>query len=297
MILYRKTTPAIPLVPIVATSLCIVIGVALFVFSSLNLLTLFAVVLLSICLGFLLRKTERRIHNDPSSDHPLDLPFAIAHDQEIYQHYLEFSRSLKRISQIPDPVYRDAAIEKIKAMDASLRSVAVGTLTFDSSETWRLVYEALLRSPSVYLYRSVAWVRNENYWQDEPGRKSTRLNFELVDQQRLNIERIVIIADSLWPKEERFPTENILRWVDEHLRHGIWIKLVRESTIQNEPDLMVDMGIYGSHAVGEQILDEDCKTLSFVLKFDFATVEAAEQRWNRLSIYAVSYKELLAKPP
>ena len=293
----RKAPPAIRSVPIVATSAGVVIGVTLFLFASLNFLMFFAVLLLSICLGLLLRITATPVTKDRSSDHPLDLPFAIAHDQEIYQHYLEFSRSLKRISQIPDPVYREAAIEKIKAMDASLRSVAIGTLTFDSTETWRLVYEALLRSPSVYLYRSVAWVKNENYWQDEPGRKSTRLNFDLVDQQRVNIERIVIIADSLWPKEEHFPTENILRWIDEHLRHGIWIKLVRESTIQNEPELMADMGIYGSHAVGEQILDEDCKTLSFVLKFDFAAVEAAEQRWNRLSIYAVSYKELLDHPP
>jgi hypothetical protein len=51
-----------------------------------------------------------------SSDHPLDLPLAIAHDEEIFEHYLSFSRSIKRISQIPDPVYRDAAIEKIKEL-------------------------------------------------------------------------------------------------------------------------------------------------------------------------------------
>ena len=293
----HKALSAVRLSPVVVTGLGVLLGIVLFLFASLNLQMLFAVVLLSICVGLLLQKNAQQTRRNITSDHPLDLPFAIAHDQELYEHYLAFSRSLKRISQIPDPVYRDAAIEKIKAMDASLRSVAVGTLTFDTTETWRLVYEALLRSPSVYLYRSVAWVKKQGYWQDEPGRKSTQLNFELVDQQRLNIERIVIIADSLWPKEDRFPMEPILKWIDEHLRHGIWIKLVRESTIQSEPDLMTDMGIYGSHAIGEQILDEDCKTIRFVLKFDFDAVEAAEQRWNRLSIYAVPYKDLLDKPP
>jgi DNA-directed RNA polymerase subunit RPC12/RpoP len=128
--------------------------------------------------------------------------------------------------------------------------VAIGTLTFESTESSRLVYEALLRSSSVYLYRSVAWARNENYWQDEPGRKSTRLNFELVHQRLLNVERTVIIADNIWPKGQQLPPKPLLDWIDEHRQNGVWIKLVRQSDLESEPDLLLDFGIYGSHAVG-----------------------------------------------
>jgi hypothetical protein len=278
---------------IAATIASAVIGLGLFLFASVDILILYAVVLLSICLGFLVYLLAGHFRRTGFSDHPLELPFAIAHDEEIYEHYLSFSRSIKRISQIPDPVYREAAIEKIKEIEGALQSVALGTLTFESTESWRLVYESLLRSPSVYLYRSVSWARNASYWQDEPGRKSTLLNFELVNEQRVNIERIVIIADSLWRKGERLPSSPLLEWIDEHRKNAIWIKLVRESALESEPDLLVDMGIYGSHAVGQQILDPDGKTTRYVVRFDFSAVEAAEQRWKRLSLYATSYRDLL----
>ena len=48
----------------------------------------------------------------------------------------------------------------------------------------------------------MAWVKNANYWQDEPGRKSMAVNFELNDAEQLNIERIAIIADELWPVDD-----------------------------------------------------------------------------------------------
>lgn len=227
------------------------------------------------------------------SDQAIDLPFAIAHDKQIYDEYLAIARALKRISQIPDLVFHEAAVQQIIAAKTTLQQVAEGTLTFEGTESWRIIYAALLRSRHVFLYRSVAWVKSADYWQDEPGRHSTQLNLQLVDDQVLNIERIVILADAVWPADQVFPDEPILGWIDAHHRHGVWIKLVRHATIANEPDLLGDFGIYGSHAVGEQVLDDQCRTVRFILRFNFEAVEGAEKRWKRLAIYSKAYQDLL----
>jgi hypothetical protein len=63
--------------------------------------------------------------------------------------------------------------------------------------------------------------------------------------------------------------------------------------IAAEADLIVDLGIYGTRAVGFQELDDQGRTARFTLSFDFVDLLAAEQRWERLSVYAISYQELL----
>ena len=102
------------------------------------------------------------------------------------------------------------------------------------------------------------------------------------EAERLNIERIAIIADELWPNGEVWPTELLRQWLHEQHARGIWIKFVRQSALAHEPDLIADIGIYGSRALGIQELDEQCRTVRFTLTFDFAqcrcgrrTLEAA----------------------
>jgi hypothetical protein len=115
----------------------------------------------------------------------------------------------------------------------------------------------------------------------------------LNDAERLNIERIVIIADTLWPAAEVWPAERIRQWLHEQHVRGIWIKFVRESALKNERELVADMGIYGSRGVGIQELDDECRTVKFTLTFDFDQVAEAEDYWQRLGIYAESYGEYL----
>lgn len=270
-----------------------VLAFAIYQAADLAGLTLYVAVLLSLGLGLLTWRESSARRQLPLSDHPLDLPFSIAHDEEIFEQYEEIARALKDISKIPDPVFREAALQQIVAVKSSLQLVASGTLVFEGTESWRIVYEALLRSRHVFLYRSVAWAKSDQYWQDEPGKQSTQLNLRLVDDQTLNIERIVILNDSIWPVDQRLPVDPILSWIDAHHRHGIWIKLVRESTITSEPDLLGDFGIYGSHAFGEQILDEKCRTTRFYLRFNLDAVEEAEERWKRLGLFATAYRDLL----
>lgn len=223
----------------------------------------------------------------------LETPFFLSHDREVFQEYQAIARAMLSISQYPDPVYRDVALQRLAEVRDELEHVAGGTIAFEDTETWRLVYEQLLRSSGLYLYRSVAWIKHRDYWQDEPGRQSMNINFELHDAGSLNIERIAIIADELWPSAEALPVERVRQWIHEQHVHGIWIKVLRQSAIAKEPELLVDMGIYGGRAVGLQELDDQCRTVRFMLNFNFEKIREAEDRWKRLSVYATAYRELL----
>jgi len=219
----------------------------------------------------------------------LETPFILARDADMFQRYQAVSESLLTASRNPDPIYREIALEHLDELVRRAATIADTTFVFEGTETWRIVYERLLRSPGLHLYRSVAWVKNANYWQDEPGRKSMAVNFELNDAERLNIERIAIIADELWPAGDVWPAELVRQWLHEQHAKGIWIKFVRQSALSKEPDLIADIGIYGSRALGIQELDEECGTVRFTLTFDFADVAAAEERWKRLAVYAESF--------
>ena len=68
---------------------------------------------------------------------------------------------------------------------------------------------------------------------------------------------------------------------------------MRESELKTEPDLLCDTGIYGSRAIGIQELDEDGATRRFTLQFGLEHVQSAEERWQRLLVYAVKYSDFL----
>ena len=219
----------------------------------------------------------------------LELPFLLASDESMFLRYRRATELMLKISRRKDPIYRGIALDKVDDLVERFTTIASGTLVYESTESWRIVYERLLRSSGLYLYRSVAWVKNAHYWQDEPGLKSMAVNFELQNKEQLNIERIAIIGDDLWPASQNWPPEPVRRWLHEQHIHGIWVRLVKQSSLKNEPELLADIGIYGSRALGIQELDDQCRTVRFVLTFDYAKVMEAEARWNRLAIFAESY--------
>jgi hypothetical protein len=196
------------------------------------------------------------------------------------------------IASHTDEVFREAAVAKLVAIQEEVRCLAQGRLVFEATEAWRTVYEQLLSRPEVRRYRSVAWLRNEDYWRDAPGRRSMQLNYDLL-QQGVYIERILILSDFFWPLAAALPAADICRWIEEQYVHGIWIGLVRESDIETEPSLLSDMGIYGNRATGLLELDAQCRTVRFTFDFSPESVLLAEERWKRLSLYAISYAELL----
>ena len=226
----------------------------------------------------------------------LRVPLALAPEHDLFDQYCAFAEALDELARQTDPVLRQFALLKLASLSGQVRQMAQGTVIFSSTETWRTVYEQLLESTGLRCYRSVAWVKTRDYWQDRPGRQSMRLNYELV-RRGLRIERIVILRGDLWPEEEPLPAGAIRPWIDEQNDHGIWVSLVRESEIAAEPDLLADFGIYGERAIGIQELDELSRTLRFVLHFDPQSLQLARDRWERLSLYAASYADLLDQTP
>lgn len=226
----------------------------------------------------------------------LSVPLALASDRELFQQYQEISRGLTSVAKMNNPVLRRIALLKFASMSEQITGLASGRIVFALTESWRTVYEQLLMSPDIQHYRSVAWVRTPKYWQDEPGRQSMRANFETVRRGVL-VERIIVLRDELWPRSQQFPTEEILPWIEEQHNHGLWIALARESELAREPDLLGDIGIYGDRAVGIQELDEHCRTLRFTLDLDPQTVQLADARWQRLLLYARSFRNILDQPP
>jgi hypothetical protein len=250
-------------------------------------LTALVGIVVSILIGYLAAHSRRFWSSEQSP--VLETSLELASDRDLFDRFRLLSTSLLTIGRQRDPIFREIALEHLDELVRRAASIASGTFVFEGTETWRILYERLLRSPGLHLYRSVAWVKNANYWQDEPGRKSMALNFELHEAERLNIERIAIISDDLWPEGEVWPTELLRQWLHEQHTHGIWIKFVRQSALANEADLIADIGIYGSRALGIQELDEHCRTVRFTLTFDFASVAGAEERWKRLAVYAESF--------
>ena len=191
-----------------------------------------------------------------------------------------------------EPVLLRFALVKLASIDEQLRSLAQGRIVFSGTETWRTVYEQLLQSPGLGTYRSVAWVKARDYWQDAPGRQSMRLNISLA-LKGLRIERIVILRDDLWPEGSRLPSAPIRPWIQQQHENGILVSLIREGDIAGESELAADFGLYGDRAVGTQEIDEEARTVRFVLEFDQASLRLARERWDRLSLYALPYADLV----
>lgn len=217
----------------------------------------------------------------------------LSRDRELFGIHTAISTSLHRVSTEPDPIYRRLALQRLQSIADQCLTISKSSIEFTSTESWRVVYEELLRSPGLHMYRSVAYIESAHYWQDGPGQQSTRLNLELHDERVLSIERIAIIADHLWPESELFPIEPLHSWLDEQHRHGIWLRLVRESALANDSDLLADFGIYGSRAVGIQLADPSGRTIRFQLSFDQEKIRQAEAQWSRLAVYSISYRDLL----
>jgi hypothetical protein len=222
----------------------------------------------------------------------LQIPIAFAPHHPFFGPYGNFTDSLCVLARQRDPLLREIAITKLTSLAEEVHTLANGTVEFHSTETWRAVYEKILLTLTVKAYLSVAWVKTSGYWNDIPGRRSLKLNQQLV-QSGYHVERNVIVRDRLWPSSERLPAGEVLSWLKQQSDHGIHIRLVRESVVAEEPDLLCDFGIYGTQAVGEQELDESCRTLRFSIRFDSHSIQLAHDRWERLHLYTTELNHLL----
>lgn len=207
--------------------------------------------------------------------------------------YRRIAASLSVLAGSGQSTVQDLALAQLSALNAKIGEMANGRFVYERTETWRTVYEQLLRKPEVTKYRSVAWFRTADYWQDIPGKQSLELNCQLVENDGLTIHRTVIVADALWPDDQTLPGSPVREWIERQHIHGIWIRLIRESALRDEPGLLMDFGLYGDEAVGFQILDDRGRTLRFELDFSEGERTKANALWDRLKLFATSYADLL----
>lgn len=207
----------------------------------------------------------------------------------------QIAHDLERIGDNLDPLFRELALNRLTDISDEAQSLSSGEIVFQNTETWRAAYEKLLLSLDFSTYRSVAWVRTSDYWRDQAGRRSIRLNYELLDRG-LQIERILILPPALWSADSAAPSTSIRTWIEEQHYRGITLSLVREQDLTGEHDLIRDFGIYGNRATGEQELDEHSRTICFRLSFSTDAVRRAENRWSRLQVFSVSCSQALDLP-
>lgn len=246
----------------------------------------------ALLLVFLFAQLVKR-HSNPNQNMPeSQVPRALTHRPELCLVHASLTHSLAELARYSDETFREATILKLCAVQEELRTLAAGKLVFSETEAWRTSYERILRTPGMARYLSVAWLRSEVYWRNAPGRHSMRLNYDLI-QLGMRVERTLILHDAFWPLGAALPAKAISDWIEEQYKHGIVVRLVRESEIADEPELLCDFGIYGDRATGLLELDEQCETANFTLDFDASSVRVFQERWRRLLLFAVSFRELL----
>jgi len=238
----------------------------------------------------LLPRSEGPFPGRPAADM---LPTGLRQSRpELIAAHRSLVHSLSELAKQSDPILREATGLKLAAIQQEMQALASAKLIFGPTEAWRTVYERILRTPGLPRYFSVAWLRNEDYWRDAPGRHSMQLNYDLV-QLGVRFERTLILNDFFWPPAALLPAKVVYQWAEDQYKRGIVVRLVRESEIEDEPELLADFGIYGIRATGLLELDDQCRTLRFTLDFDPRSVKHFEERWRRLLLYAISFRELL----
>lgn len=266
--------------------------IAVWYFATTNILVLVLGLCLSLVIGLMCYALTAPRH-DLSTLDIFETLFELAHDSDISLVNKQISKSLLNASQRKDSIFRELLMQRLDLIAEDIKMAGDGRIEFISTESWRIFYEQILKSPGINNYRSVSHIETQNYWQDGAGRKSTELNLKLHDSGTVRVERIAIVADHLWQNDELFPVGIVHEWLEEQHRHGIWIELVRESDLAREPELISDFGIYGNRAVGRQFSDSGGRTSRFVLSFDFDDVKKAEDYWKKLRVFTVSYAKLL----
>jgi len=191
-----------------------------------------------------------------------------------------------------DEVLREQAALRLSQMATEAEDLAAGKLVFESTETWRAVYEAVLAGCRQRRYLSVAVIETEDYWRDRPGRASLEFNYRLV-QHGFNVGRTLLIDEFFWPEKSDLPDKQLLHWAKAQQDEGITVRVARLTEV--EEDLRLDFGVYGERAVGYQVVDESGKTQRFMLLFDAASRQLAEDRWRRLELFVEPLDELLTR--
>lgn len=220
----------------------------------------------------------------------LGLILSLTGDSVLRGSYDDFIAALGAIKNSRAPIFRTLARERMTSLNSEYRNLANQRLEYVGTEAWRSAYAEVLQSANIKEYCSVAWVRSCNYWQDQPGLQSLRLNCELAERGVV-VKRVIIQRKDAAGEETRnSDSEQITSWMRMQHKAGIRVLRVDEESLAGEEDLLDDFGIYGKTAVG--ILNSDdtsSRTLRFRLSFDPVDLKVYREKWERLLLYATEW--------
>lgn len=98
---------------------------------------------------------------------------SIVEDEKVEQAQKNISKALYQASRRKDAVFQTLLETRLANITDDINQLGQGRIEFSNTESWRVFYEQLLRSPSTTMYRSVAHIETQNYWQDGAGEKSS----------------------------------------------------------------------------------------------------------------------------
>lgn len=194
-------------------------------------------------------------------------------------------KHLSECESLASEVFRKQVRLRLRDFRERLGRLGEGRLIFESTETWRTVYEDVLKACQTRRYLSVALIRSDDYWRDAPGENSLDFNYELIEHG-FHVHRVFIIDEFFWPRAARTPSTGLFHWIQSQRLRGVEVSLIRLTDLEDEPTLVSDMGIYGSDAVGWQQTDFEGRTVTYEISFDLNAVTEAEQRWHQLLLFA-----------
>jgi hypothetical protein len=239
----------------------------------------------TLLLGLVVAVLVKAASLDKAMSQAREISQRISQDENVKEFYENTCEPLCAIFGIKDNVFIDLVKSRLTEFRLQLTTeLAMGTVSF-RAEAWRAPYRAILDQPDVKIYKSVAWVKSEDYWQDPAGKTSIQFNYELI-QKGKEIERIFIVRDSVWNSIK------VKNWILEQRNKGIKVAVAKESHIPVEEDLLYDLGIYGNRAVGYQNIDDNCRTINFQLHFNKSRIEKAKELFEKLKTHTLTPSEL-----
>lgn len=186
--------------------------------------------------------------------------------------------SLEYTGTKKDPFFTDMYQALIRDFSNRLGNAASGCIKFPPGERWRKYWKKIISQRDLGEYRSTSWVKSPEYWRDPAGREG----FEFNKTIEAKTTRVFIIRDKYWDHPDVW---EMIR--DQYDAKNIEIRVVRETILEeNDPDLLLDFGIYGERAVGYQELDDNCRTKSFTFHFDEKKISDTEDIFEGLLVYA-----------
>lgn len=260
-------------------------------------LALIAAICLIICLILLIYCSSTLKQISFAVHALINAPMRLAGNRRLMTIHVDIAESLVRMDKIPEPIFQEISQTKLNQIQDQLRQLAGGTVVYTNTEAWRTVYDQLLHSSNIHHYKSISWVRDISYWSHLPGANSWKTNYQLNRSGKLQIERIFILSDSAITDSRFAEPGRFWGIVNAHEESGIDCYIVEESSLPLESDLLCDIGIYGSHVCGEEIVEFEKGNTAFYLYFDLKKVTEFEERWKLLRAYSIRLRDFTIPRP